>query len=123
MVIDNLQQDHAAAIIAKEYIESSNAWRLKLAEVHPHIHFGELARQMLMDKDMADAVMQEYLAFLEKINEEERKPDRADMYKDVSVPVATVLDGIKGSAEAKQVGVQTALSRTIAGTYVVQSGT
>jgi len=115
---DKKQALNVNAIVA-EYINSGDAWRMKLAKMHPHIHFGELAAQMLTDKGKAAAVAQEYLAILENINEELQKPDRADLHKDVSVSVATELDGIRGSAEVKLTDSQTALSRMIAGTAVV----
>jgi len=111
MVINNLRQNHTAAMIIEEYVESSYAWRMKLAKMHPEIHFGELAQQMITDEEAADAVMTEYLAILASINEELEKPDRADMHKNISVPVATEMDGILGSREAKSTDQQTFMNR------------
>jgi len=121
MTDKTLEQDLQA--IVTEYIQSGDAWRMKLAKMHPEIHFGELAQQMMTDKDAADAVLTEYLAILASINEELEKPDRADMHKNISVPMATELDGIKGSAEVKLTNSQTAFSRSNASTPVIQSGT
>ena len=105
--------------IVMEYVNLSEPWRLKLAKMHPHIHFGELAAQVLNNRSEATTVMQEYITFLAIINEELQRPDRVDMYKDVSVPVATEFDGvkgtdgIKGAAEARPTGKYKALSRSI----------
>jgi len=100
--MSNSGQDTSRITIVKEYVKSTNAWRMKLAQKYPTIHFGKAVSEVLNGDEEINIIMQEYLLILESIEEEKQKPDRADIYKDISVPVATEMEGHGAKGTLKQ---------------------